>query len=139
LSREIFVKNSSTNELYKEGDLMKRIKLGRTLRQISEEGVETFYNGNLAKKIISEIQKKGFLKNISLFILEKVFYFKYLGGILTLDDLRRYNIDFQEALSVDLNDSLKVFTSTAPSSGPIMTFILNIMTGLLFTLFYNDL
>ncbi len=72
-------------------------------------------------------------------ILKKVFYFKSLGGILTADDLRRYNIDFQEALSVDLNDSLKVFTSTAPSSGPIMTFILNIMTGLLFTLFYNDL
>jgi len=60
LFREIFVKNSSTNELYKEGDLMKRIKLGRTLRQISEEGVETFYNGSLAEKIISEIQKKGF-------------------------------------------------------------------------------
>jgi gamma-glutamyltranspeptidase len=67
LFREIFVKNSSTNELYKEGDLMKRIKLGRTLRQISEEGVETFYNGNLAEKIISEIQKKGFFNKKYLY------------------------------------------------------------------------
>jgi gamma-glutamyltranspeptidase len=68
LFREIFVKNSSTNELYKEGDLMKRIKLGRTLRQISEEGVETFYNGNLAEKIISEIQKKGFFNKKYLYL-----------------------------------------------------------------------
>ncbi len=60
LFREVFVKNNSTNEVYKEGDLMKRIKLGRTLRQIAEEGVDTFYNGNLSKKIIYEIQKKGF-------------------------------------------------------------------------------
>lgn len=46
---------------------MKRIKLGRTLRQISEEGVETFYNGNLAEKIISEIQKKGFFNKKYLY------------------------------------------------------------------------
>ena len=38
---------------------MKRIKLGRTLRRISEEGIETFYNGSLADQIIDEIQKKG--------------------------------------------------------------------------------
>jgi gamma-glutamyltranspeptidase len=60
LFREVFVKNNSTNEVYKEGDLMKRIKLGRTLRRIAERGVETFYKGDLSKQIISEIQKKGF-------------------------------------------------------------------------------
>ena len=57
--REVFVKNQSTNELYQEGDLMKRVKLGRTLRWISNEGIETFYNGSLADRIIEEIQKKG--------------------------------------------------------------------------------
>ncbi len=39
---------------------MKRIKLGRTLRKIASEGIETFYNGSLADQIINEIQKKGF-------------------------------------------------------------------------------
>ncbi len=58
--REVFVKNVSTNEIYKEGDIMKRIKLGRTLRKIASEGIETFYNGSLADQIINEIQKKGF-------------------------------------------------------------------------------
>lgn len=57
--REVFVKNQSTNELYQEGDLMKRVKLGRTLRWISNEGIGTFYNGSLADRIIEEIQKKG--------------------------------------------------------------------------------
>lgn len=57
--REIFVKNSSTNEVYGEGDLMKRIKLGQTLRKISEEGVDTFYKGDLADQIIYEIQNRG--------------------------------------------------------------------------------
>jgi gamma-glutamyltranspeptidase len=53
----------STNEVYQEGDRMKRIKLGRTLRRISREGIETFYNGSLADQIIDEIQKKGLENN----------------------------------------------------------------------------
>ncbi len=58
--REVFVKNISTNEVYEEGDIMKRIKLGRTLRKISLEGIQTFYNGSITDQIINEIQKKGF-------------------------------------------------------------------------------
>ncbi|CAF1484417.1 unnamed protein product, partial [Rotaria sordida] len=115
--REIFVKNHLTNELYKEGDIMKRIKLAQTLRQIAKEGVQTFYNGDLAKKIINEIQKRG--------------------GILTLEDLREYDIDFHEAISIDLNNSFKAFTSLAPSSGPILAFILNIISG--YNFHSNDL
>ncbi len=53
------MKNISSNEVYQEGDRMKRIKLARTLRRISQEGIETFYNGSLADQIIDEIQKKG--------------------------------------------------------------------------------
>jgi gamma-glutamyltranspeptidase len=53
------VKNKSSDEVYQEGDRMKRIKLGRTLRRIAQEGIETFYNGSLADQIIDEIQKKG--------------------------------------------------------------------------------
>lgn len=88
---------------------MKRVKLGRTLRQISTEGIETFYNGSLADRIVDEIQKKG--------------------GILTKEDLRQYKIDFHQSISIPLNDSLKIFTSSAPSSGSIIVFILNVMFG----------
>ncbi len=54
------------------------------------------------------------------------------GGILQSDDLRQYRLDFQEAIQINLNDSLKGFTSSAPSSGPILAFILNLMIGLTF-------
>ena len=88
---------------------MKRVKLGRTLRQISTEGIETFYNGSLADQIVDEIQKKG--------------------GILIKEDLQQYKLDFHQAISVPLNDSLKIFTGSAPSSGSIIVFILNVMLG----------
>jgi len=54
---------------------------------------------------------------------------------LTKEDLRQYKLDFQEALSVDLNNSLKAFTSSSPSSGSILLFILNIMLGFIFNYF----
>ncbi|CAF3967088.1 unnamed protein product, partial [Rotaria sordida] len=107
--REVFVKNSNTNELYGAGDIMKRPKLARTLEIIAEQGADAFYTGELANKIIKEIQDQG--------------------GIITKQDLADYDVDFQEALSIDLNSSLTAYTTHAPTSGPILTFILNILQG----------
>ncbi|CAF0927283.1 unnamed protein product [Rotaria sordida] len=107
--REIFVKNSNTNELYGAGDLMKRPKLARTLEIIAEQGVDAFYTGELSDKIVKEIQDQG--------------------GIITKQDLADYDVDFQEALSIDLKSSLTAYTTHAPTSGPILAFILNILQG----------
>ena len=38
---------------------MRRPKLARTLQQIADEGVDSFYQGSLSNKIVSEIQKRG--------------------------------------------------------------------------------
>jgi gamma-glutamyltranspeptidase / glutathione hydrolase / leukotriene-C4 hydrolase len=57
------------------------------------------------------------------------------GGILTKEDLRRYRLSFAEAVPIQLNGSLTAFTTPAPSSGPILAFILNILFGLFFLLF----
>ncbi|CAF4335218.1 unnamed protein product, partial [Rotaria sordida] len=107
--RELFIKNPDTNELYVAGDLMKRPKLARTLEIIAEQGVDAFYTGELSDKIVKEIQDRG--------------------GIITKQDLVDYDIDFQEALSIDLNSSITAYTTHAPTSGPILTFILNILQG----------
>ncbi|CAF1581510.1 unnamed protein product [Rotaria sp. Silwood1] len=107
--REQFVKNSKTNELYTTGDIMKRPKYAATLEIIAEQGVDAFYTGILADKIVKEIQDHG--------------------GIITKQDLANYQVDFNEALHVNLNDSLTAFTTQAPSSGPILIFILNILRG----------
>ena len=89
---------------------MKRPKLAQTLETIAKSGADAFYTGELADKIVAEIQAHG--------------------GIITKQDLASYKVDFQEALAVHLNDSLTAFTTPAPSSGPILTFILNILRGL---------
>ncbi|CAF1415545.1 unnamed protein product [Rotaria sordida] len=107
--RELFVKNNQTNELYSAGDIMKRPKYAATLEIIAEQGVDAFYTGVLADKIIKEIQDRG--------------------GIITKQDLADYQVDFDEALHIPLKNSLTGFTSQAPSSGPILIFILNILQG----------
>ncbi|CAF0992915.1 unnamed protein product [Rotaria sordida] len=107
--RELFIKNPATNELYGSGDFMKRPKLARTLEIIAEQGADAFYTGELSDKIVKEIQDRG--------------------GIITKQDLIDYEVDFQEALSIDLNSSITAYTTHAPTSGPILTFILNILQG----------
>jgi len=96
--------------LYGEGDIMKRPKYAATLEIIAQQGVDAFYKGVLTDKIVKEIQDHG--------------------GIITKEDLADYQVDFRDALSVNLNDSLTAFTTQAPSSGPLLTFILNILRGI---------
>ena len=113
--RELFVKNPNTSALYKAGDIMKRPKLARTLEIIAEQGVDAFYTGELSDKIVKEIQDRG--------------------GIITKQDLLKYDVDFREALSVDINNTHTAYTTHAPTSGPILTFILNILQGIQIFLF----
>ncbi len=96
--------------MYTVGDVLKRPKLAQTLEIIAEQGVDTFYTGELADKIVKEIQDRG--------------------GIITKQDLAEYTVDFREALSVDINNLYTAYTTHAPSSGPILTFILNILQGI---------
>ncbi|CAF3431756.1 unnamed protein product [Rotaria socialis] len=107
--RQLFVKNSTTNELYGAGDIMRRPKLARTLEIVANQGADAFYTGELSDKIVKEIQDRG--------------------GIITKQDLAEFNVDFQEALSIDINNTYTAYTTHAPTSGPILTFILNILQG----------
>jgi len=107
------VKNNETNELYTTNDTIKRPAYADTLQQIADlgedDGVNDFYNGTLADKIVKEIQDRG--------------------GIITKEDLQQYQVQLNESLSVSLNDSLTAYTTHAPSSGPLLIFILNILRG----------
>ena len=96
--------------MYGANDIMKRPKYADTLEIIANQGVDAYYNGVLTDKIVKEIQDRG--------------------GIITKQDLADYYVEFEEALNVTLNDSLTAFTTQAPSSGPILMFILNILRGI---------
>ena len=51
--------NPKTNRVYKEKDIIKLPKLGKTLSYISERGPDVFYNGFLTGLIVSELNDFG--------------------------------------------------------------------------------
>lgn len=67
--REVFV-NPATNDTYKEGDYVKRLKLAETLEVIAAEGADALYNGSLTEKFVNDINENG--------------------GIITVQDLNNY-------------------------------------------------
>jgi len=89
--------------------MIKRIKLSRTMEIIVNEMDDAFYTGELANLIVNEIQSHG--------------------GIITNQDLLDYEMDLQEALSINLNGPLTVYIAYPPSSGIILSLILNILRG----------
>ncbi|XP_026044411.1 glutathione hydrolase 5 proenzyme-like isoform X1 [Astatotilapia calliptera] len=108
--------NTSLRELYldkngnllKTGDTVKFEKLADTLETIANEGPDVFYNGTIAKNLISDIQKAG--------------------GTLTLEDLASYQANVTDAWNISLGDYWMYFPPP-PSGGAILSLILNIMKG----------
>ena len=84
-------------------------ELGMTLKKIAEDPM-SFYQGSIAEQIVKDIQDAG--------------------GIITLSDLKNYDTQRTEALKITLDNKHKILTSQAPSSGPVLTMILQILKGL---------
>jgi gamma-glutamyltranspeptidase/glutathione hydrolase/leukotriene-C4 hydrolase len=56
--REVFI-NPMTNSVYKQNEVIKRLKYAQTLRNISLNGYELFYKGAMTKIIVDEINHNG--------------------------------------------------------------------------------
>uniref|UniRef100_A0A3Q3CSQ6 Glutathione hydrolase n=1 Tax=Haplochromis burtoni TaxID=8153 RepID=A0A3Q3CSQ6_HAPBU len=110
------INNTSIRELYldkngnllKTGDTVKFEKLADTLETIANEGPDVFYNGTIAKNLISDIQDAG--------------------GKLTLEDLASYQANVTDAWNISLGE-YKLYFPPPPSGGAILSLILNIMKG----------
>ena len=72
--------------------------LANTLRLISDDGDYSFYEGEIAEKIIEESDKRG--------------------GILTLEDLKNYEPVWREPLLAEIED-YTIVSMGPPSSGGI--------------------
>lgn len=71
---------------------------------------ESFYTGCLADDIVRDVQRAG--------------------GIITKDDLKNYKPKWKVALKSELdNMGLDFFSTAPPSSGAVITMILNILKG----------
>ncbi|CAK7328280.1 unnamed protein product [Dovyalis caffra] len=99
---------TSNGKLLQPGDICYNKKLADTLRSISKDGIAAFYNGSIGYKLVEDIQKAG--------------------GILTREDLRRYQVKMRDPITVEIL-GFKILGMPPPSSGGAsMMLILNILS-----------
>ena len=100
--RDAIVKISGPKTLlaqnYKVGDTIKYPALAETLSRIMRNGKNEFYSGETAYKLVDFLQKNG--------------------GIITLEDLSKYEAKWRKPVVFDYKD-LKIIAMAPPSSGGI--------------------
>ncbi|XP_075491819.1 glutathione hydrolase 1-like [Primulina tabacum] len=102
--RKIFTKNGS---LLKPGDTCYNKKLAKTLSEIARNGIKAFYNGSIGLKLVEDVKKAG--------------------GILTMEDLKNYQVKIREPVSIEVF-GVNILGMPPPSSGgAAMSLILNIL------------
>ncbi|KAL4401221.1 glutathione hydrolase [Malassezia pachydermatis] len=89
------------------GSLLRLPALADTLEQIATYGPNVMYEGPIAERMIETIQQHG--------------------GIMTMDDLRQFQVRIGQAASIDFRDKYRVWTTTAPSSGSVILSTLKTM------------
>ncbi len=99
---ESIVKINGENSLlsgnFKENDTIKYPALAKTLRRIQKKGRNEFYKGETAKILVDYLQKKG--------------------GIITMQDLAKYEAKWRKPLQFTYK-GLKITSMSPPSSGGI--------------------
>lgn len=90
--------NSLVSGNFKENDTIKYLALAKTLKRIQKKGRNEFYKGETAKILVNYLQKKG--------------------GIITMQDLAKYEAKWRKPLQFTYKD-LKIISMSPPSSGGI--------------------
>ncbi|KAF7321382.1 Sec7-like domain belongs to guanine nucleotide exchange factors [Mycena kentingensis (nom. inval.)] len=101
--RDIF---APAGRFLQKGQTIRRTNYSRTLEIIANEGADAFYKGPIADSLIRKIHATG--------------------GILSHSDLENYSIKVQRALEGTYRGR-KLYTSHAPTSGPVLLHMLNLM------------
>ncbi|XP_065280283.1 scoloptoxin SSD14-like isoform X3 [Dermacentor albipictus] len=96
-----------TGELLAEGELVTLKDLATTLEQIAEYGPDYFYEGELAENLVREVQDNG--------------------GMLTMEDLRRYQVTWEKPVTARFKGGMTMFSAPPPASGAVLAYILGIM------------
>lgn len=90
---------------YEPGELFRNPELAETLRLIAQKGIEVFYQGEIAPKIVKAVQEKG--------------------GLMTLEDLASYRAVEVEPLRGQYRGT-EIYTLPPPGSGLHLLQLLNI-------------
>ena len=104
-SRRVFQRNG---DYYKPGEIFRQPDLARTLERIAKNP-DDFYHGAMARELAATVQKGG--------------------GLITADDLAKYEVKEREAIRGTYHD-YDIISAPPPSSGGIaLVEILNILEG----------
>ncbi len=104
--RKIYLKPNG--EPYQAGEIMKQKDLAETLKVIAKKGADGFYKGEIAKKIVDDVQKNG--------------------GLLTLKDFETHTATWAKPISVDYR-GYKAYNVPPNSQGMASLSILNILNN----------
>jgi gamma-glutamyltranspeptidase/glutathione hydrolase len=91
---------------YVAGERLVQADLAWSLSEISKHGADAFYRGSIARKIVADMQARG--------------------GVITLDDLNRYELREQEPLWSDYRGH-RIALMPPPASGVLLAELLNIV------------
>ncbi|CAH8366452.1 unnamed protein product [Eruca vesicaria subsp. sativa] len=96
------------DKLLTKGDTCKNIELAKTLKKVAENGMKAFYEDDVAKNLVNDLNNAG--------------------GKMTLDDLRKYKVNVTDAMVVDDVMGFKIQGMWPPSSGtPGFAMVMNIL------------
>ncbi|MEN9565314.1 MAG: hypothetical protein RLZZ69_510 [Cyanobacteriota bacterium] len=97
----------SEGKTYQVGDVLIQSDLANTLKAISQEGEEAFYQGEIAQKVVAASQKNN--------------------GILSLKDFANYQVQEYEPISCNYR-GYRVASSPPPGGGTTVCQMLNILS-----------
>lgn len=96
----------------KVGSILKQTDLGNTLELIAKNGARSFYEGEIAEKIVEDLQRQG--------------------GVLTLDDFKAHTSDWVDPISVQYRE-YEAYNLPPNTQGFASLSILNILNHLVFS------
>jgi len=103
-ARRIYLKPDGS--LRKPGDILVNPDMAATLRTLSEKGVEDFYSGSIADRIVADMEAEG--------------------GLLTRGDLQNVSVSEAEPLTGSYR-GYRVATNNPPGGGVMLIEMLNIL------------
>lgn len=91
------------------GDILKRPTYARTLRIIANAGnADPMYKGVLGEQMVKDVNAHG--------------------GQFMMDDFKNYKVRFRDAIEQPFGKG-KIITTPPPTSGPVLSLVLNILKG----------
>ncbi|XP_054932461.1 scoloptoxin SSD14-like [Dermacentor andersoni] len=104
--KDMYSKRGTDNPLT-EGDTLINPDLAKTYKELMDKGVDYFYKGALADKIVDAVRKSH--------------------GVLTKQDLADYKVRWEKPVERKFRDGRTMYSVRPPASGPVLAYILGIV------------